>query len=254
MEAALLDRERTRQIDAAWARHRPDPSRARVITPEARRAVRLFKQQIDGDADRVKAALRGCAPLILDWTKKGPRGRARKFPPIQESLSPAEVVCIDGELLVLWLRPFGPLLQSNDPSYRQDCVLVLGMVVSRQRGSLRWNGFPIFEAPDHMLGRMMQRAPAINAAAALYQGAQSFLSADRALIATQPRDTLYVPTGSGLTVGLPIRALSPDRKAYLIMRGSTWLSASMAGKDQRPIAEAADPSRSVLAALVPRAE
>ena len=91
--------------------------------------MRLFKQQIDGDADRVKAALRGCAPLILDWTKKGPRGRARKFPPIQESLRPAEVVCIDGELLVLWLRPFGPLLLAQRsiiptglrPCFGHDC-------------------------------------------------------------------------------------------------------------------------------------
>lgn len=129
--------------------------------------VRLFKQQIDGDADRVKAALMSVSPLILDWTKKGPRGRERKLPPIKEALRPAEVGCIDGDLLVLWLRPFGPLLQSNDPSYRQDCILVLGMIVSRQRGSLRWNGFPIFEAPDHMLARMMQRAPGIDAAAAL---------------------------------------------------------------------------------------
>ena len=106
------------------------------------------------------------------------------------------------------------------------------MIVSRQRGSLRWNGFPIFEAPDHMLARMMQRAPGIDAAAALYQGAQSFLGADREMIAAQPRETLYIPTGPGLSVGLPIRALSPDRKAHLILRGQTWLADRMAGPDQ----------------------
>ena len=171
-----------------------------------------------------------------------------KFPPIQESLRPAEVVCIDGDLLVLWLRPFGPLLQSNDPSYRQDCVLVLGMIVSRVAGELRWNGFPIFEAPDHMLGRMMQRAPGINAAAALYEGALSFLRADRALIATQPRATMSIPSGPGLSLCLPIRAMGPDRKAHLIARAQTWVSDNMAGADQVPVAAAADPARSVLAA------
>jgi hypothetical protein len=69
---------RERQIDAAWLRH--EPLRARV-TPEARRAVAAFKRQIDDDADRVKDVLRVRASLILDWTKKGPRGRERKLPP-----------------------------------------------------------------------------------------------------------------------------------------------------------------------------
>ena len=87
--------------------------------------------------------------------------------PSESSLRPAEVVCIDGELLVPWLRPFGPLLLEQDPIYREDCGLVLGMIVSRQRGSLRWNGFPIFEAPASRVARMMQRAPGIDAAAAL---------------------------------------------------------------------------------------
>jgi hypothetical protein len=136
---------RERDIERAWLRH--EPLRARV-TPEARRAVSAFKRQIDGDADRLKDALRVHVPMLCDWTKLGPRNRERKFPRIKEALSPAEVVCIDGVLLVLWLQSFGPLLANDDPSYRQDCVLVLGMVAQRLRGSLRWNGFPILEAPD----------------------------------------------------------------------------------------------------------
>jgi hypothetical protein len=213
--------------------------------------VSAFKRQIGGDADRLKGVLRSHVPMLCDWTKLGPRNRERKLPRIQEALSPAGVVCIDGELLVLWTQSFGPLLLTNDPSYRQDCVLVLGMVAQRLRGSLRWNGFPILEAPDHMLRRMFQRSPGISAAAALYQGARSFLGADLGVLEAQPRaTTLYVPTGPGLTVGLPIKALSPDRTtAHLIVRGSTWLSESMAGRDQVPVAAAVDPERSVLAAV-----
>ena len=86
------------QIDAAWLRHEPRRSR---VTPEARRAVAAFKRQIDGDADRVKAALMRVSSLILDWTKKGPRGRERKLPPIKDALRPAECMIMDAELLVL---------------------------------------------------------------------------------------------------------------------------------------------------------
>jgi hypothetical protein len=101
-----------------------------------------------------------------------------------------------------------------------------------------------------MLGRMMQRAPGIDAAAALYQGARSFLQADRALIASKPRDTLYIPTGPGLSLCLPIKALDRDGKPRLIARASTWIAADMAGPDQTPVVAAVDKPRSVSAAVV----
>ncbi len=166
---------REREIEIAWRRH-SGPELAR-IPARSRHAVRQFKAEIAGDADRIKAAFKGGrAPSLIDaWAKKGALDRARKLLRIKEALSPAAVDVVGGDLLVLWLEPRHRLVRLDHPSFAQDCVLVSGAVGSRLKGEVRWLTFPIAEFPDHSLGRMCQRSPGIDIGAALYQAANAFL-------------------------------------------------------------------------------
>lgn len=239
---------RERQVEAAWRQH--EPLRARV-SPEARRAVRVFKQQIAPEAARIKDVLKISASLgpIDAWSKLGPLNRERKLAKIKTALSPASVDNVGGDLLVLWLEAHGQLIQVDDPSFQQEVVLVVAAVGTRLRSAIRWTSFPVFEAPDHMLARMFQRSPGVNASAALYEAAVSFLRADRGALRFDG-ETLYLPAGPGLTLTLPISLVDLEGKPRLIARGFTWIAAEMATPDQRPVAAAVDCARSVLASVV----
>jgi hypothetical protein len=204
------------------------------VTPEARRAVRAFKESIAPDAERIKVAIRGWAlPAIHDWMKMGSLNRERKLSRIKNVLAPAAVDNCGGGLTVMWLECHGQLVLVDDPRFRQDCVLVVGAVGTRLRGAIRWASFPIFEAPDHMLARAFQRSPGIDAAAALYEASISFLRADRRALRFD--ETLYLPTGPGLSLTLPIFLPDLEGRRRLIARAFTWIGEAQAAPDQTPV-------------------
>ncbi len=239
-----------REVDRAWRAYRPELA---GVSLQARRDARAFKQRIAPDADRVKAALAGTAlPLINAWAKKGSLDREKKLSRIQAALASASVEDSGGGLLVLWLESRGQMVLVDHPSFAQDCVLVVGAHGTRENKAIRWSSFPIFEAPDHMLARMFQRTPSIDAAAALYEAAACFLRADRRVVeaARLKGADVCLPCGGGLALCLPISGPDLEGKTRLIARAFTWIDSAMAGPDQRPIAAAVDPAHSVLAAAV----
>jgi len=105
---------------------------------------------------------------------------------------------------------------------------------------------------EHGLARMFQRAPSIDAAAALHEAALCFLAADRRAVeaARLGGQTLCLKAGPGLLLCLSIAGPDLEGKMRLIARANTWIAADMAAADQTPLIPAVDPARSVLAANI----
>ena len=237
---------REREIEAAWRQH--EPQRARV-PPEARRAVTRSRARIAGDAEGIKLALaRVALPLVDAWAKRGALDRGRKLLKIKAALSPPWSMMLAARCLFFGSNRAADVWVSH-PSFKQDCVLVIGAVGSRLRGSVRWSAFPALEVPDHALARMYQRAPGINATAALYEAVVAFLRADRNVVEAARRqgETLCLPAGSGLLLCSVIAGLDLEDKLRLVARANTFIADDVAGADQRPMAAALDPARTVLA-------
>ena len=237
---------RERDIERAWRIHAPERA---GVPAEARRAVRSFKAAIAPDGAKVKTALRGADPLVSSWAKKGALDRGRKLLKIKAALAPAAVDDAGGALLVLWLEARGQMVLVDHPSFQQDCVIAIGAVASRLRGSVRWSSFPAIEVPDHALARMYQRAPGINASAAMYEAAVAFLRADRNIVeaARLRGESLCLRAGSGLLLCQIISGLDLADKMRVVARANTWIAAEAAGGDQLPLPPALDPARTVLA-------
>ena len=244
-------RSRERDIERAWALH--EPLRARV-PPDARRAASAFKQRIAPNADKIKRIYQSLEfrALLNDWARKGAVGRERAKRKIVQMLAPAPVDDAGGALMLMWAETRGQMIIVDHPSFRQDCVLVVAAVVERTASGVRDKSFPVVEVPDHALGRMFQRCPGVVAAAALNEAAVEFLRADRRAVegARLRGETVCLPSGPGLFLCMAICAPDPEEKLRTFARASTWIAVGQAAPDQRPLAAATDPARSVLAAAV----
>lgn len=240
---------REKQIEISWRQH--DPSRAKV-PHSARRAAGAFKDALAGDAERIKGALQGHAlPLIHEWSRKGAIGRERKLLRIKQALAPARVEDVNGALLVLWQEAHGQMVLIDDPRFKQNCVIVVAALGSRVKGRIRWASMPVVEAPDHALARMFQRAPGLDAKAALYEAARAFLAADARAVTRGPGlgETLCLAAGPGMLLCLPIAGPDLEGEVRLVARANTWIAAGQASPGQRPVKAAENPVGSVLAAV-----
>ena len=228
MSAALRERE----VEKAWLQHEP----WRRI--EARRAATAFKASIAGDAAKVKRALGGNAlPLVDGFMRRGALGRPRKLLNIKAALSPAHIATVDGGLLVQWQESRGPmLLEVDHPSFQQNCIIVVAAMASRVRGSIRWSSCPVIEVTDHTLARMFLRAPGVDASAAIYEAATSFLHADRneVEVARLLGADVCLPCGGGLALCLPFSGPDLEGKTRLIARGFTWIELGDGGAGPGP--------------------
>ena len=76
--------------------------------------------------------------------------------------------------------------------------MAVARLVRAGRG-LRASAFPVLEVSDHALGRLYQRSPGVDAAAALVEAVRAFLAADitEVLKASRRGETVYLPTASG---------------------------------------------------------
>jgi hypothetical protein len=169
MDAAARERE----IERAWRRH--DPDRAKV-PPRARRAVQAFKERIAPDAAKIKAAYSSTSfrQTVNDWARKKGVGRERALHKIKAAMAPAAVEDAFGALRLTWLESRGQMVLADHPSFRQNCILIVAARISRAGRDVRESGSPALEVPDHALGRMFQRAPSIDASAALHEAACAF--------------------------------------------------------------------------------
>jgi hypothetical protein len=86
---------------------------------------------------------------------------------------------------------------------------------------------------------------------ALHEAARAFLAADAAVVDMMRLGgrTVYLPAGRGLLLSFAIR-VDLVEETQTVARANTWISMAQAQPDQRPLAPAADPARSVLAAAV----
>jgi hypothetical protein len=241
---------RERDVERAWLRH--EPARARVPN-EARRAARAFRDGLARDGDRIKLTYQSpdFRQLLNDWARKGTIGRGRALARIRASIAPASVDVVGAALTLMWLMPHEGLIRVPLPTFSQPGVLVAAAHVSRgPAGFVREASFPVLETPTHALGRMFERSPSINATAALMEAARAFMGADReAVEAVRLKgSTLILPAGRGLLLCVPILGPDLENKLRIVGRANTFIRMEQAAPDQRAIAAAADPERSVLAA------
>jgi hypothetical protein len=246
MGAAL----RERQIERAWREH--EPERARV-PPEARRAAQAFRERIAPGAERFNRIYLSAEfrRTLNDWSMKGPIGRERALCKIKQLLAPAVIDVMDDALLFTWLQPHDGFVRVDHPTFAQSGVIVAAAHISRAARGVRDVSFPIVEIPEHALARMVQRSPAIDMPTALHEAARAFLAADAAVVDMMRLGgrTVYLPAGRGLLLSFAIR-VDLVEETQTVARANTWISMAQAQPDQRPLAPAADPARSVLAAAV----
>jgi hypothetical protein len=259
--AVLADRPpkpltRTRDADAAWAQHRGDPTDDR-ISEEARRAVRNFKRSLVSSAEAIDGVAndRGIWRVVSEdfFFKKGV-GRGRAFEKICRIFAPATVEVwplgwLGTTLLVRWLSPGGSVLDTTDPSFGQNAVVVraLSLAVLNKR-VMETTLFPC-EVPDHTLHRMFQRSPGIDAARAINQAADAFMAMDMRMVDDLRRRhiTLVLPAGDGVFLANPVFGRVKRVSWRIFARPRTFIGAAMIGGDQRPLPPAEDVGFSTLA-------
>ena len=118
--STLADKQR--EIERAWALHQ-----GRRVPAEVWRRVRAFKRSIAPEAAKLSRALSDKTTmqrLFTDFPFKKGIGRARALARLQKHLTGATLQAGDGAVVITWLEPTGPLLDSEDPSLQQDCIIV----------------------------------------------------------------------------------------------------------------------------------
>jgi hypothetical protein len=120
----------------------------------------------------------------------------------------------------------------------QDCVTCTYIVVARtQRAEGRNGGGITFEAPDHALGRLLQRNRDADPAAAMWEANEVFMAAsfDAFKDCTRTKREFYLPTTGGAFLCEPIASKDPNGRLMLHARARTWLASDMLRPDQVPI-------------------
>jgi hypothetical protein len=244
-------RTREREIAAAWEQH--DPTRARV-PPEAWRAVRIYKRSIAADAERIHNICSDdtLAPLLGDWSAKGKVGKARALNKLKILLAPAQLITVDDRTLIgNWLHPRGSLIISDDPSDRQDCIVVSYLHCHANRRTFTAYRACSIECPDHATARMLQRAPGTDITLALRQAHSAFLGADldEVLHHVKNTETFYLPCADGLLVCTGVVGNDSKGQRWIYARARTWISNAMKRPDQQPIPPASNPQHCQLHGL-----
>lgn len=252
---------REKEIERAWLAYQPE--RAKVPS-SARRATRAFTAMCAASDARLKEVykLPTFHALLDSWWRRGSLRpeRLKAANRIAAALAPlskvGEPISVNAEadgILLLWSSAHDGLVEVALPTYKQPGVVVAAARWRRSapRGE-RVRVFPLLEVPEHALGRMFQRCPGIGAAGALVGASRAFLAADyEAIEAARLRGaTVCLPCGRGLLLCQAIKGPDLENRLRLIVRANTFVSATMAARDQRPPAPAAEFEKSVLAAAV----
>jgi hypothetical protein len=243
---------RDRDIDRAWATHQPERIR---VPAEIWRKLRTFKRSIAPAAVNIKRILDDDTTmkrLMTNFAFKKGIGRARALSRLKKHLAGATLQAEDDTIIGTWLEPTGPILDSDDPSLQQDCIVVWvgfgGRQSSYAAGFLRLLSV---EVPDHALARLLQRSPSADLAAALHEACVGYLSADQGevLACIQAGREFYLPGGDGVFLCTGITDPS-DGRVYTHARCRTWISDVMARPDQKPLPVAGDDGDPMLTVLL----
>ena len=240
-----------------WHECPPEEQRERQQRAEASRQVRAFKKTIAPAAEKIWRAVidERLQRLITDYAFKKNTGRDRALARLQKHLAPVTLCPGDGGVVTWsWLEPSNSVLISDNPSLTQDCIVVNFGIGGRQ--STQQAGLHVvlsLEVPDHALGRLLQRSPNTDIAAALIEAHEEFLQADaEAVLERMKKDReFYLRGGAGVFICEGIAATSNGQR-YFYARSSTWISDVMIRPDQKPLPRAGaddEPMLNVLLAM-----
>jgi hypothetical protein len=241
------------EIEKAWLLH--DSKRGRIPN-EIQRRVRAFKRELAPPAAAISRTLVDPAwrDRVVDALCKRAKGRERALVKVRKALAGANVALGGNTLAVNFLAPSMSVLASrgDDPGLEQDCVLArVALAWMAQRTATFWSQW-IFEAPDHALGRLLQRCPQTDLADCLTEAAAAFLDADAGAIcdAAKHRQSIYLRAGDGAFVTEVIGADVGNGGVVLYARARTFLNQRQLSDSQVPVGAAADASASVLDLLL----
>jgi hypothetical protein len=237
----------------------PPPARASVpIGAEARGKLRIWKRTLVEPDAKIQGAM--VSPefrqLATDYVYKRGKGQERALTRLNRLVSPALLVGAfeTGGAVWGWLEPSEAVLNTDDPGRSQDCVLVSYIAAAKftRRGDAARCGGWFLEAPDHALGRLLQRCPQADPAAALWLAAEAFLNAGMGEIVTCVKDrrVFYLPAGDGLFLCEAI-ASNGCLGRLMYARARTWLPDDMLRPEQKSIG-AAQPEESMRMGVVAR--
>ncbi len=229
-----------KQTDMAWLQHQP--ARAR-IPEDVWRKVRAFRRAIAPGAAQMNA-LQDVHQLAVDVVHKKGIGQQRAIARLVALITPTAIVTAGaGTVAWAWPEPRGPILESDNPGQRQDCIVVRYAQVERVGRSTRVLNYAwSFEGPDHAMARVLQRDPSSDLGAVLWEAHTAFMAADADSVLDHfiEARTFYLSAGNGLFVCKGISAKDAKGERFLYARAETWIAAGMARSDQQPLAPATD--------------
>jgi hypothetical protein len=250
--AAAADPRKRREVEAAWRQH--DPLQGRV-TFDAKCRLAECKRALTASARRVERHLDPQDRLLAAPIKRRGLSRQRSLTALQAALPGATVIGSRDCIEVRWLNVRSHLIvDTDDPGELQDAVCCHVALLWREpNGSVTFHLNYLLEVPDHACGRFLQRAPAADLQAALFEAASNFTAADRVDVwqALVRRDSIYLAAGPGAFACDVISGRIEDSgKRLVFARARTWLGDDMLDREQTPLKPAPAPDSTVAAMLL----
>jgi hypothetical protein len=189
-----------------WWQLTPDQQRDHQNRVEATRKLRVWKRAIAPAAAKIDRALADettTHQLITDFAFKKNAGKAKALARLRQHLAPAKLSAGRDIFTWSWLKPTGPLLASDDPSLRQNCVIARFGIGGRR--SAHFAGAAVvlsLEVPDHALVRLLERSPNADIEAAVFEAQDGYLHANNQAVLECMKSyrEFYLRAGPGLFI------------------------------------------------------
>jgi hypothetical protein len=241
-----------REVEAAWRAH--DPWQGRVPFDAKCRLVD-FKRALTASAQRIERHLSPHDRLLADCIQRRGLSRQRALAALRAALPGAVVTGTKDCIEVRWLAPRSHLIiDTEHPGELQDGVCVhIALLWREPDGAVTFHLNYLLEVPDHACARFLQRAPAADLHAALFEAASAFTAADEQDVsfALVKRETIYLISGPGCFACDVIAGRIKDSgKRLVFARARTWLNDEMLEQAQTPLKPAPTPDCTVAAMLV----
>jgi hypothetical protein len=249
---AVAAPRKRREIEAAWRQH--DPWQGRVPF-EVKGRLAACKRALTAAAERIEGHLSPHHRLLAACIKRRGLSRQRAVAALRMALPGAAVTGSRDCIEVRWLNGRDHLIvDTTDPSELQDAVCVhIALLWREPNGTVTFHLNYLLEVPDHAAARFLQRAPAADLQAALFEAARNFSAADRADVwfALVNRLTIYLAAGPGAFAADVISGKIEDSgKRLVFARARTWLADAMLERKQTPLKPAGAADCTVAAMLL----
>jgi hypothetical protein len=233
-------------------------NRSATVSRRTWRRVRTFKRSLAPTAVIVERVLKNehlARSLIERCIRRRGVPRQKFLGFLRRTLPGAVIrICHKEILEISWLSPRPPLFaEPQHPGEQQDAILCCFLAcwppdAKCVTAHSAWG----LECPDHAAARFWQRDPQADLAAALFNAASNFVSADADIVREQINTgkSVYLRAGAGSFACTIVGAKTPDEsKQFTYARSRTWLRDDMLGSDQIPLPPAPTPAESVALSL-----